>query len=151
MSLESIKDLLNKQKLVEGMIHSRAMPRQDIVETLVHKQHLATLESLMATLPTGEIGNVLESLPVEDAKLLWERVPEERTNEILWEISGTIREQLAGNREPGFSESQMNAFRLAGGRLRQVTIAGRKDLEGIRTIWIDLLNASKSHSEPWRS
>ena len=38
----------------------------------------------------------------------------------------------------------MNAFELVDGRLRQVAIDRRKDLERVRPIWIDLLNATKA-------
>ncbi|HXU93273.1 MAG TPA: CorA family divalent cation transporter [Gallionella sp.] len=144
MSLEKITDLLNKQKLVESMVHSQSMPRQDLVATIVHRQHLAELQSLIAKLPTQEIGNILEALPTEEAVLLWKQIPEERENDILWEVSDSLREQLAGSREPGFAESQLNAFELFEGRLRQIAITGRKDLEGIRPIWVDLLNATQA-------
>lgn len=143
MSLEIVRDLLNKQKLVEGMVHNQQMPRQDIVETLVHRQHLAELESLLAKLSAGEIGGILEALPLEDAKRLWERIPEERENDILWEIPDALREQLASVRAPSLAPSQINAFELDDGRLHQVAIAGKKDLAALRQpIWIDLLNAS---------
>ncbi|HJW01646.1 MAG TPA: CorA family divalent cation transporter [Azospira sp.] len=144
MSFEKITELLNKQKLVEGVVHSQNMPRQDLVETIVHRQHLAELRKLMAKLPAGEIGGILQALSLEDAKILWKQIPEERENEILWEVPDALREQLAGIREPGFSESQMNAFELVDGRLRQVAITCRNDLENIRPIWIDLLCATKA-------
>jgi magnesium transporter len=38
----------------------------------------------------------------------------------------------------------MNAYVLADGRLRQIPIEGRKNLEGVQPIWIDLLGASKA-------
>jgi len=144
MSLEKITELLNKQKLVEGMVHSQNMPRQALLETIVHRQHRAELQNLLNKLPAGEIGNIFETLSIEDAKCLWKQVPEARENDILWEVSDALREQLVGSREPGFSESQMNAFELIDGRLQQIPITCRKDLERIRPIWIDLLNATQA-------
>jgi magnesium transporter len=38
----------------------------------------------------------------------------------------------------------MNAFELVEGRLRQIPISSRKDLDGVTPIWIDLLNSTKS-------
>jgi magnesium transporter len=143
MSLEAIQELLRKQKLYEGLIHGQSAARQSVVETLVHRQHLAEISNLMARLPSEEIGRILEALPLEDAQLLWTRIPEERENELLWELSDGVREALAGSREPGFSESQMNAFDLRDGRLHQVAIIGRKNLVGIRPVWIDLVAATK--------
>lgn len=144
MSLESITELLKKQKLVEGMVHGQTMPRHQLVETIVHRKHLAEIKTLMGRLPTGEIANLLESLSVDDAKLLWKQLPEARENDVLWEVSESLREQLAGSREPGFSESQINAFELVDGKLRQVAITCRGDMASIRPIWIDLLNATKT-------
>lgn len=147
MSLEKITELLNKQKLVESVVHSQNMHHSNLVETIVHKRHLAELQDVMLKMSPDEIGNILEVLPVEDAMLLWKQIPEERENAILWEISDALREQLAGSREPGFSESQLNAFELVDGRLRQVTVASRKDLDGVHPIWIDLLNTTKAERD----
>jgi magnesium transporter len=75
---------------------------------------------------------------------MWEQIPTTQENEVLWEVSDQLREQLVGAREPVFDESQMNAFELQDGRLRQIPIESRKNLEGIKPIWIDLLGATKA-------
>ena len=144
MSFEKVSEMLKKQKRVEGIVHGQSMPRQDIVETLVQRQHRAELSNLLTQLPVSEIGSILEALPVEDAQLLWSQIPQERENDVLWEVSDIRREQLVGNREPAFNESQMNAFQLVAGRLQQIPIESRKNLEGVQPIWIDLLNASNA-------
>jgi len=144
LSLEKVSELLKKQRRVEDMVHSQSMPRQAIVETLVQRQHLVELHKLLAQLPASEIGSILEVMPSEEAKLLWAQIPVNRQNDVLWEISDARRELLAGDREPAFDESQMNAFVLSEGKLRQIPIEGRKNLEGVKPIWIDLLGASKA-------
>lgn len=144
MSLEKVSALLKKHRIVEDMIHNQRMPQHALVETVVHRQHLAELKQLMTSLPTIEIGYILEALPLEDARLLWEQIPVERQNDVLWEVSSPVRTQLAGNQEFSFSESQTSAFELVDGRLQQVAITCRKDLEGIHPIWIDLLDATKA-------
>jgi magnesium transporter len=40
--------------------------------------------------------------------------------------------------------SQINAFELVEGRLRQVEITSRKDVQGLRPIWIDMLSPSRA-------
>ena len=110
----------------------------------MQRQHLVELENLIAQLPAEEIGSILEALPADDAKLMWEQIPAAQENEVLWEVSDQLREQLVGAREPVFDESQMNAFELQDGRLRQIQIESRKNLEGIKPIWIDLLGATKA-------
>lgn len=137
-----LADLLGKQMLVEGVVHGQSMPRHALVETIVHRQHLTELESKVACLPAGEIGGILESLELDDAQVLWRRIPEDRKNDILWEVTDSLRELLAGDREPIFTESQMNAFELLEGKLTQVSITGRSALEGLSPLWIDLLGTS---------
>ncbi|HYQ37711.1 MAG TPA: magnesium and cobalt transport protein CorA [Pseudomonas sp.] len=144
MALEKVIELLKKQKLVEGMVHSQNLPRQALVETVVHRQHMAELKQLLTRLPAVEIGAVLESLALDDARQLWQQVAVERQGEILWEVSERVREALVGAEDPTGSESQLNAFELVDGRLRQVSIRSRKDLESIQPVWIDLLSATKT-------
>ena len=144
LSLDTVTEILKKQKRVEGMVHGQSVPRQEIVETLVQRQHRAELHNLMTQLTTGEIGTILEALPVDDALRLWAQIPQERENDVLWEVSDARREQLVGSREPSFDQSQINAFELIDGKLRQIPVESRRNLEGIKAIWIDLLGATKA-------
>ena len=143
-SVDSVLEILKKHKRVEGLVHGQSMPRQDIIETMVQRQHLAEVQNLMPQLKTDEIGSMLETLQLDDAQLFWAQIPPERENEILWELSDARREQLVGSREPAFTDSQINAFELVDGKLRQIPVQSRKDLEGIKPIWIDLLGVTKS-------
>ncbi len=144
MSSQAITDLLNKQKIVENMLHKQPMPRHNLVETVLQKQHSAELEQLLARLPASEIGMVLEDLPLEDARLLWRHVAEPQEDDILWELSDDLREFLVGSREPHNEKGHMHAFELSGGRLRQIVITRRQDLVDISPIWIDLLESTKT-------
>jgi len=142
--VDKVSDLLKKQKRVAGMVHNQNMPRQAIVETLVQRQHLAELKTLLAQLPVIDIASLLDALPIEDGRQLWPLLAQGRQNDVLWEVSDERRDMLAGGREPVFNESQMNAFVLVDGSLQQIPIEGRNNLEGASPIWIDLLGASKA-------
>jgi magnesium transporter len=144
MSTQTVKELLSRQKIVESMLHNQAMPRHDLVEGLVHKQHLVEVHKYLAPLNATEISDILASLSIEDAKLLWKQVDEAKVEDILWEIPDDLREQLVGSREPRSGPGQINAFELVNGRLRQVAISCRKDLLDLHPIWIDLLETSKA-------
>lgn len=141
---EQVSEMLKKQKRVAGLVHSQAMPRQDVVETLLQRQHLAELQNMLAQLSAAEVGSLLDALVIDEAQLLWAQIADARQNDILWEVSDERRERLVGDREPVFNESQINAFVLVAGKLQQIAVAGRKSLEGISPIWIDLLGASKA-------
>jgi magnesium transporter len=144
MYLDKVKDSIARHKVIEDMIHGQNMPRQDVVETLVQRQHLAELKNLLDPLPAEEIATLLEALDRDDARIVWSQIPEELANNVLWEVSDACREQLVGDREPSFDESQICAFALVEGKLQQVAISSRKDLEGIKPIWIDLINVTKA-------
>ena len=112
------------------MIHNQQMLKHDFVESLLKKQHDAELVNFISSQSSAEIGNYLDALSLDDAIKLWEKVPKERENDILWELSDERRDELVGDRQPDFSESKINVFELSEGRLRNIAITGRKDLEG---------------------
>lgn len=147
MSVAKVQELLAKQRRVEALPVAQGKARQELQQDVVHRQHVAELQKLISAMPDDEVGDVLESLDLDDAMLLWEQIPEERENDILWELVDERRQVLVGDREPMFSESQINAFELLGGRLRQVAVRSRKDLENIIPTWIDMLNVSKAERQ----
>lgn len=144
MYIDKVKHILERSRMIEDIIHVQAMPRQEMVEVLVQKQHLAELRNLLEPLPAEELATILEALDRESARVVWSQIPEELANNVLWEVTDACREQLVGDREPSFDESQICAFELMAGKLQQVTISSRKDLEGKRPIWIDLINVTKA-------
>ncbi len=144
MHLQKVKDILVRQSLIEGLVHTQTMPHHDMVESLVQRQHLAELRSLLEPLSAEDIAEVLEALERESARIVWSQIPEELANNVLWEVSDQCRESLVGDREPSFEQSQICAFELADGKLQQIAIASRKDFEGKHPIWIDLINVSKA-------
>lgn len=144
MSRDRILELLKKQQLVESVVHSQKQPQQALVEIIVQRQHTAELRELLRHLPAGEIAKVLDSLPFGDAARLWKQIDAPRRNDILWELSENLGERLADHPEPALSDSRMNAYTLVDGRLRQIAIRRRHDLDDLNTVWIDLLNVAKA-------
>jgi len=144
LSLQTVNDLLKKHRLVESMLQNQPMHRRKLVTSLVQKQHMVELNTLLKRLSAIEIGEILSSLELDDAQLVWEQISKERQDDVLWEISDTLREQLVGDREPHCGVGQMSAFELVDGRLSKVAITCRHDLFAIKPIWIDLLAPSKA-------
>ncbi len=142
---EHFMDILEKHKLQDGVVHNQQMSRREVVETLLAKQHHAELARMVERHSPAELGEVLDELPLDAAAALWRAIPRERENDILWELSDERREALAAGREPQFEGSKVNVFELVdGGRLRQVPVTGRKDLDGVKPVWVDLINTSAS-------
>ena len=93
-SLEQIQTLLAKMRLVEGLVHRQGGPRQDLVENLVHKQNLAELQRKLEALHPADIAYILEALPLDERRLVWDLVDAEHNGEILLEVSDSVRESL---------------------------------------------------------
>lgn len=144
MSINTVRELLRKHRLVETMVQNQPLPRHKLVTSLVHKQHMVELRTLLGRLSAVEIGAILSALTIEEAFLVWEQVEESRQDDVLWEISDTLREQLVGDREPHCGDGQMSAFELVDGRLSKVAITCRHDLLAVRPIWIDLMAPTKA-------
>jgi magnesium transporter len=144
MSSDKLAAILDKQRLIGGMVKKQNMPHNARIESVVLKQHDVELQNYIASHASHEIATSLEQLNLEDAQWVWTRVPAQRQNEILWEMSNELREYLAQGRVPDFESAKVSVFELADGRLKQVEIHSRNDLENVKPIWIDLLNTSKA-------
>jgi magnesium transporter len=93
-ALEQIRALLNKHRIVEGMVRNQNMPRHELVESLVHKQNLVELQKRLDRLHPADVARMLEALPLEDRLVVWDLVKVDRDGEILLEVSDAVRETL---------------------------------------------------------
>jgi magnesium transporter len=92
--LAQVQTLLAKMRLVEELVHRQGGPRQDLVENLVHKQNLAELQRKLEDLHPADIAYILEALPLDERRLVWDLVGAENDGEILLEVSDSVRESL---------------------------------------------------------
>lgn len=102
--LKQVESLLHKHALLEEVAHRQVMPREDrhaVVDSLLHKQHLAELRRKLDTLHPADIAYILEALPIDQRLLVWGLVKSERDGEILIEVSDAVRDSLIAtmNRE----------------------------------------------------
>ena len=144
MSSDKLIAIYEKQKLIDGMIRKQSTHHTDRIEFVVLKQHDAELINYIGTQSSQEIAVALDELSDELAQWVWTRIPMNRQNEILWEISNERRELLAEGRQPDFEQRKVSIFELQDGRLKQITVQGRNDLDNLKPIWIDLLNTNKA-------
>jgi magnesium transporter len=95
--LVQVQNLLAKMKLVEELVHRQGGARQDLVENLVHKQNLTELSRRIEDLHPADIAYILEALPLNERRLVWNLVAAEHNGEILLEVSDSVRESLIQN------------------------------------------------------
>jgi len=99
-TLQHIVELLNKQQLVEELVHRQGGPRHDLVESLVHKQHEAELRQTLDSLHPADIAFILEALPLDRRLAVWDLVKADRDGDILLEASEPVRESLIAHMDP---------------------------------------------------
>ena len=92
--LARVSELLRRQHLVEDLAHRQQGDHHDLVESLVHRQHLAELQREIDGLHPADIAYILEALPLEDRLEIWNLVKVDRDGEILLEVSDSVRESL---------------------------------------------------------
>ena len=146
---QTAAELLKKHKIVEMTIHNQKNKNQDLVETVVRKQHVAELKAFIDTAPAEEIIKILEIMPGEDAVLLWPYIEEsdEKKNDILLLMPEKLRNQLGIADEPEILNGQISLYEVIDGKIRNTIIKTHKDIINANPIWIDLLSASKAERE----
>jgi magnesium transporter len=137
--LSEVQLLLARHRRVEDVVHRQEMPHHDLVENLVHKQHLVELQNLLRRLTATEIARLLEALAEEDRVTAWNQVEERRCDLVLEYVSDAVREELVGARPAPSARNMLNAFELRNGRLAQVQVDSREELSTIKPIWVDLV------------
>lgn len=142
--LSEVQLLLARQRRVETLVQKQDMPRHELVEGLVHRQHLVELHNLLRRLSAGEIARVIEALPEEDRLAAWQEVEESRCELVLEIVSDDVRAELLEARPHSSARNMLSAFELRNGRLSQVRIDSRADLANVNPIWIDLVAPTAS-------
>ncbi len=115
-SLQQVITLLEKHKLVEGLVHKQDMPKHDLVESMLHKKNLIELQTKLDALHSADVAHILEALPLQDRLNLWELVKADRDGEILLEVSDSVRQSLIADmdsRELLAAAEQLDADELA--------------------------------------
>ena len=92
--LEQVTDLLRQNALAEEFVRRQDMPRQGLVEGLIHKLHLVELQKKLDALHPADVAYILEALPLDQRLIVWDLVKAERDGEILLEVSDAVRETL---------------------------------------------------------
>jgi magnesium transporter len=93
-NLAQIKELLDKQRLVENLVHHQHQPHGDIVESLLHRQHSVELRSRLKKMHFADIADLLEALPLDDRQLIWRHLDDTKAADVLMEVSDPVRENL---------------------------------------------------------
>jgi magnesium transporter len=83
-------------------------------------------------------------LTSEERQIIWQLIRDVRKDDILHEVSDSIRVELVSD-QPKVQSLVLRVFDLHEGRLRQIPIYSREDLAGALPIWIDLVAPEEEH------
>ncbi|MBI5109281.1 MAG: magnesium transporter CorA [Rhodocyclales bacterium] len=137
--LVDVRRLLNRQRRVSGLVHHQRMARHELVESLVRRQHLVELQTLLRRLSVAEAARLLETLSGDDRILAWRQIDEQACDSVLELMPDGMREELLGVRPSPSVRNMLNAFELKDGRLVQIPVDTRADFDKLGPIWVDLV------------
>lgn len=92
--LQQVTFLLQKYKLVEGLVNLQDDTNPSLNESEIQKQNLTELQVLLDQLHPADIANILEALPLEDRLLIWGMIKTDRDGDVLLETSDAVRASL---------------------------------------------------------
>ncbi len=95
--LDDIQNIIEKHRIVEGLVHKQKIARQGLVETLVEKQNLHQLKNKLNDLHPADKAMLLEQLPLPERLTVWELVKSDNDGEVLLELTDAVRESLIEN------------------------------------------------------
>lgn len=138
---QQLLNFIKKHRLIEEFVHKQDMPHHDLVESLVRKQNLVKLQSMLNQVEPQIVAQILEELSAEDQMFIWDQINNERKELIIRDVPIAVLQAL-GKREFSSEKSSIKVFELHGGRLRESVISSRNELADISPIWVDMVNPS---------
>jgi len=97
--LEDVITLLEKQQLEQSLVHRTPASNHELVETVLHKQHQTRLQEKFALLHPADIAHILESLPLDQRKTVWDAIKTGHDGQVLLEVSDAVRQTLISGME----------------------------------------------------
>jgi magnesium transporter len=77
-SLDEVTRLLDKHRVLETLAHRQEGPKRDLLESLQHRQNLAELSKRVRATHGADLAFVLEALPPDDRRLVWQQASAEQ-------------------------------------------------------------------------
>ena len=93
-SLDEVTRLLDKHRVLETLAHRQEGPKRDLIESLQHRQNLAELSKRVRAMHGADLAFVLEALPPDDRRLVWEQASPEQSGRAFVEVTSVVREWL---------------------------------------------------------
>ena len=99
-ALAHIRTLLTKQAVERELAGRSAGPRHDLQNELLVRQQRGALWREINQLHPADIAYVLENLPLDERRLVWEQVATNHDGAVLLEVSDAVRTSLLAAMDP---------------------------------------------------
>src|SRR5262245_30802418 len=93
-TLDNITRLLDKHRVLETLASRQEGPKRDLLENLQHRQNLAELRKRVRATHGADLAFVLEALPPDDRRTVWEQASVEQAAQAFVEVSNVVRDWL---------------------------------------------------------
>lgn len=95
-SLNDIRRLLDRHRVLEMLAARQEGPKRGLLEDLQHRQNVVELHRHLRSMHAADIAYVLEALPLDDRRSVWEQVTGEPAARVFVEVDPVVRESLVG-------------------------------------------------------
>ena len=92
--LHEITVLLEKQQLERSLVHRGPTTNHELVEAMLQNQHQARLQEKFSSLHPADTASILESLPLDQRKTVWDAIKSDYDGQVLLEVSDAVRQTL---------------------------------------------------------
>jgi magnesium transporter len=93
-TLDDIARLLEKHRVLDTLAARQEGPKRDLLEHLQHRQNLAELHKFVRATHAADLAFVLEALPPDERRTVWEQASVEQAGLAFVEVSNVVREWL---------------------------------------------------------
>ncbi|MCI0667535.1 MAG: magnesium transporter [Methylococcaceae bacterium] len=93
-SQEEFIEMLSRLEVEELLVHRQPMKRHDLVESMLRREHQVKLGQRLERLHPADIADILESLTLNQRKLLWNLMEPAIRGQVLLEVSDAVRMTL---------------------------------------------------------
>ena len=93
-SVFDLRRLLDRHRLLDTLAARQEGPKRGLLEDLQHRQNTAELQRHVRSMHAADVAYVLEALPLDDRRSVWEQVSEEQAARVFVEVDTVVRESL---------------------------------------------------------
>ncbi|MBU3652663.1 MAG: magnesium transporter CorA [Limnohabitans sp.] len=139
--MNSLLDVINKQRRVHGLMQHQSMHKHEVASSLLQRQQDAELASHITLTTAEQIAQCLSALDTPSAQRLWQLIPPEQANRVLWSLP-EIRRMELNLESPAVDHQRIQCYELSNGRLVSVSLQDSSVLKNHAPVWVDLIDVT---------